>query len=123
MLSVQEQKPQAEKNKQETKNNRAKTITRSKKKGKDNSAGEEKGKSSVSKIEKIPLPKKQIAIIIDDIGHDLETVNALLKINADITFSILPFLTHSREAAEIIRRSKQESSAASADGACFISCG
>ncbi|MBN1474020.1 MAG: divergent polysaccharide deacetylase family protein [Syntrophaceae bacterium] len=101
VLSIQEQRPQSEKKKQapvQTKTE--KIISPDKKKGKQ--------KPVVAKIEKSPLPKKQIAIIIDDIGHDLEAVNALLKINADITFSILPFLAHTREAAEIIRRSKRE---------------
>ena len=39
----------------------------------------QKEKIVVSKIEKIPLPLKQVAIIIDDIGNDLGTVRELLK--------------------------------------------
>jgi len=108
VLSVQEQKPQAEKRKQASKTTEQKESSAQKKTEKIIAPEEKKEKQVVAKIEKSPLPKKQIAIIIDDIGHDLEAVNALLKINADITFSILPFLTHSREAAKIIRRSKKE---------------
>jgi hypothetical protein len=108
VLSVQEQKPQAEKGKQASKTTEQKQSPAQKKTEKIIAQEKKKKKQVVAKIEKMPLPKKQIAIIIDDIGHDLETVTALLKINADITFSILPFLTHSREAAEIIRRSKKE---------------
>lgn len=108
VLSVQEQKPQAEKEKQASKTTEQKQSPAQKKTEKIIAQEKKKEKQVVAKIEKMPLPKKQIAIIIDDIGHDLETVTALLKINADITFSILPFLTHSREAAEIIRRSKKE---------------
>jgi uncharacterized protein len=67
-----------------------------------------KEKIIVSKIEKIPLPHKQVAIIIDDIGYDLEITKELLNINAEITFSILPFLKHSREAAEMINQNKHE---------------
>ncbi|HJX02141.1 MAG TPA: divergent polysaccharide deacetylase family protein [Candidatus Humimicrobiaceae bacterium] len=71
-------------------------------------AKKEKGKIIVSKIEKMPLPLKQVAIIIDDIGYDLEPVKELLKIDADITFSVLPFLTHSREAAEMLHQAKHD---------------
>jgi polysaccharide deacetylase 2 family uncharacterized protein YibQ len=77
----------------------SKTIPRAKK---------DKEKIVVSKIEKMPLPLKQIAIIIDDIGYDLEIAKELLNINADITFSVLPFLNHSREAAEMIHQAKRE---------------
>lgn len=108
VLSVQEQKPQAEKRKQATKTTEQKQSPAQKKTEKIIVPEKKKEKQVVAKIEKSPLPKKQVAIIIDDIGHDLEAVNALLKINADITFSILPFLTHSREAAKIIHRSKKE---------------
>jgi len=108
VLSVQEQKPQTEKGKQATKITEQKQSPAIKRTEKIIAPEKKKEKQVVAKIEKTPLPKKQIAIIIDDIGHDLKAVNELLKINGDITFSILPFLTHSREAAEIIRRSKKE---------------
>ena len=39
-----------------------------------------------------PVPLRQVAIIIDDIGYDLKPVKELLKINADLTFAILPFI-------------------------------
>ncbi len=68
----------------------------------------EKKKIVVSKIEKIPLPLRQVAIIIDDIGYDLVPVKELLKVNADITYSILPFLIHSREAAEMLHKANKE---------------
>jgi len=108
VLSVQEQKPQTEKGKQATKITEQKQSPAIKRTEKIIAPEKKKEKQVVAKIEKTPLPKKQIAIIIDDIGHDLKSVNELLKINGDITFSILPFLTHSREAAEISRRSKKE---------------
>lgn len=68
----------------------------------------EKEKIVVSKIEKTPVPLKQVAIIIDDIGYDLGAVKELLKIKADITYSVLPYLTHSREAAEMLHKAEKE---------------
>jgi len=68
----------------------------------------QKEKIVVSKIEKIPLPIKQVAIIIDDIGYDLVPVRELLKIDADITFAILPLCSHSREAAEMLHKANKE---------------
>jgi hypothetical protein len=55
-----------------------------------------------------PVSLRQVAIIIDDIGYDLKPVKELLKINADLTFAILPFCTHTREAAEMFHRAHRE---------------
>lgn len=68
----------------------------------------QKEKIVVSKIDKIPLPLKQVAIIIDDIGYDLGPVRELLKVDADITFAILPLCSHSREAAEMLHEAHKE---------------
>ena len=68
----------------------------------------QKEKIIVSKIEKIPLPLRQISIIIDDIGNDLGPVRELLKIDADITFAILPLCSHSRESAEMLHKAGRE---------------
>ncbi len=68
----------------------------------------QKEKIVVSKIDKIPLPLKQVAIIIDDIGYDLAPVKELLKVDADITFAILPLCSHSREAAEMLHEAHKE---------------
>ena len=68
----------------------------------------QKEKIVVSKIPKMPLPIKQVAIIIDDIGYDLGPVRELLKIDADITFAILPLCSHSREAAEMLHKANKE---------------
>ena len=58
------------------------------------------------------LPKsvslRQVAIIIDDIGYDLKQIQELLKINADITFAILPLCPHTREAAEMFHKAHRE---------------
>lgn len=55
-----------------------------------------------------PLPLRQVAIIIDDIGYDLKPVKELLKINADLTFAILPLCPHTREAAEMFHQAHRE---------------
>ncbi len=55
-----------------------------------------------------PVPLRQVAIIIDDIGYDLKPVKELLKINADLTFAILPLCPHTREAAEMFHRAHRE---------------
>jgi polysaccharide deacetylase 2 family uncharacterized protein YibQ len=68
----------------------------------------QKEKIVVAKIEKIPLPFKQISIIIDDIGYDLGPVRELLKVDADITFAILPLCSHSRESAEMLHQARRE---------------
>ena len=54
------------------------------------------------------LPLRQVAIIIDDIGYDLKPVKELLKINADLTFAILPLCPHTREAAEMFHQAHRE---------------
>jgi len=44
--------------------------------------------------------EKQLALIIDDIGHDLSAVNRLLDIKIPVTFAILPHCPYSLQAAE-----------------------
>ncbi|NTW76959.1 MAG: divergent polysaccharide deacetylase family protein [Syntrophaceae bacterium] len=60
------------------------------------------------KIKKIPSQRRQVAIIIDDIGNDLKPVRELLQIDADITFAVMPFCSHTREAAETVHRARRE---------------
>jgi uncharacterized protein len=67
-----------------------------------------KQETLISKTGNIPLPSRQVAIIIDDIGNDLKPVKELLKINADLTFAILPLCPHTREAAEMFHRAHRE---------------
>ena len=51
---------------------------------------------------------REVAIIIDDVGSNLSAIKELLKINADLTFAILPFQAHTREAAEMFHKAKRE---------------
>ena len=118
VLQVKEEQPVIKENKRETKQiEPQKSITpqalKSKPAKEKTSASipiekKEKKKIVVSKIEKMPLPLRQVAIIIDDIGYDLVPVKELLKVNADITYSVLPFLVHSREAAEMLHKANKE---------------
>lgn len=71
------------------------------------SLGKEKDKALLAKIEKMP-PPRQVAIIIDDIGNDLSPVRELLKIDAGITFAILPLCSHTRDAADLLHRAHRE---------------
>jgi len=70
--------------------------------------GPDKGKVIIAKAVPPRLPVRQIAIIIDDIGYDLKPVRELLRIDADITYAILPLLTHSREAARMLHQAHRE---------------
>ncbi|MGD0021916.1 MAG: divergent polysaccharide deacetylase family protein [Smithellaceae bacterium] len=118
VLQVKEEQPVIKENKRETKQiepqkSIAPEALKSKPAKEKTSASipiekKEKKKIVVSKIEKMPLPLRQVAIIIDDIGYDLVPVKELLKVNADITYSVLPFLIHSREAAEMLHKANKE---------------
>ncbi|MDD5475206.1 MAG: divergent polysaccharide deacetylase family protein [Syntrophales bacterium] len=45
------------------------------------------------------VPKKHMAIVIDDIGYDTETMEKLLSFGVPITFGVLPHCPHSYESA------------------------
>jgi len=62
----------------------------------------------IAKIAPPRLKLKQVAIIIDDIGYDMTPVHALLRVDAGITFAILPLLAHSREAADMLHKANRE---------------
>lgn len=59
-------------------------------------------------VPKTTVPLREVAIIIDDIGYDLNAVKKLLKIDADLTFAILPFQPYSRQASEMLHKAKRE---------------
>lgn len=67
-----------------------------------------KEKVVVSKIGKVPLQLRQVAIVIDDIGNDLKPVRELLKIDADITFAVMPLCSHTHDAAEELHAAHRE---------------
>jgi len=59
-------------------------------------------------IPETPSNLPRIAIIIDDIGYDLKMLDDLLAIDGALTFSVLPGLPHTAEAARRIRESQRE---------------
>ena len=68
----------------------------------------QKEKVVIAKITPSRLPSRQVAIIIDDIGYDMTLVQEFLRIDANITFAILPLVAHSREAAEALHNAHHE---------------
>jgi uncharacterized protein len=68
----------------------------------------EKEKVIVAKAVPPRVPVNQVAIIIDDIGYDMKPVRELLHIDAEITFAILPQLSYSREAAQMLHTANRE---------------
>jgi hypothetical protein len=55
--------------------------------------------SKPPQIETKPAITGRIAIVIDDLGPNLKIARELLALNYPLTFSILPFYTHSKEIA------------------------
>jgi uncharacterized protein len=66
------------------------------------------GTSSAVPKDRISQARKRVAILIDDIGYDLSPLYELLKIDASLTFAILPHYAHSVDAANILHRAKRE---------------
>ncbi len=69
---------------------------------------EKYGTDSAIPKDKTSQSRKRIAILIDDIGYDLSPLYELLKIDASLTFAILPHYTHSVDAANIVHSAKRE---------------
>lgn len=53
-------------------------------------------------------PAYRMAIIIDDIGYNLTTLDRFLKLNANLTFSVLPDAPYAKESAERIVKAGHE---------------
>jgi hypothetical protein len=51
---------------------------------------------------------RQVAILIDDIGQDMEVLRDLMAIDAHLSFAVLPHLSHSAEAARTLHQSARE---------------
>ncbi len=64
--------------------------------------------TSIPKSKPEQPPGPQVAIIVDDVGANMEPLMALLSLNAPLTFSILPSREFSAEAGEMIRKRGQE---------------
>ncbi len=48
-----------------------------------------------------PSPRKKVAIIVDDIGYNLETLKELYSLNKTLTIAVLPYSPWARESAEM----------------------
>jgi len=68
--------------------------------------------SRVARIEKLPPvvtpPGIRVAIVIDDMGRDRESLESLLDLEAPVTIAVLPYLAHSRDVAELARAGGSE---------------
>ena len=53
-------------------------------------------------------PRPKAVIVVDDLGYNMDVARALLAIDASLTFSILPFLTHSPAIAKEANRRGRE---------------
>jgi uncharacterized protein len=56
----------------------------------------------------IASPGRSVAVIIDDIGYDLQIVKELASIPAPIAFAVLPYTPHAVEAAELFHAAGKE---------------
>jgi polysaccharide deacetylase 2 family uncharacterized protein YibQ len=55
-----------------------------------------------------PWEGAQIAVVIDDVGYNVDTLQAFLEFPGPITFAVLPGLPYTREAARMIRAAGKE---------------
>jgi hypothetical protein len=60
----------------------------------------EDGKTEEEVVSKPGLQKVKVAIVIDDMGRDIDSLRRLLEIDIPITVAVLPYLAYSREVAE-----------------------
>lgn len=65
-------------------------------------------KQQAAQPEREPRAKRQIAILIDDIGCDLAPVRELLGVAAPLAFAVLPYCPHAQEASDMIHRTGRE---------------
>ncbi len=55
-----------------------------------------------------PLHKPYIAIIVDDLGYDLEAVQQLIALKAPLTYSVLPWGPYSKKITQLLRNNDEE---------------
>ncbi len=55
-----------------------------------------------------PAPLGRVAIVIDDFGMDLKVAEKFLELPIPITFSVIPYLRHSRQVGELVRKRGHE---------------
>ncbi|MCX5854069.1 MAG: divergent polysaccharide deacetylase family protein [Deltaproteobacteria bacterium] len=62
----------------------------------------------LSKDNILPAARIKIAILIDDIGYDIRLLRELIKIDAPLTFAVLPYNLHSVDAARVLHAKGKE---------------
>jgi polysaccharide deacetylase 2 family uncharacterized protein YibQ len=55
-----------------------------------------------------PEPAARLAIVIDDLGNDVDVVRRVAAMSSPVTAAVLPALAHSRESADILRAGGKE---------------
>jgi len=58
--------------------------------------------------EERPIPRARIAVVIDDVGYNLEELQAFLDFPGPLTLSVLPNLPHSEESARRVYSAGKE---------------
>jgi polysaccharide deacetylase 2 family uncharacterized protein YibQ len=71
-------------------------------------AAEGGGRGEAAASPERPRPEVQIAVVIDDVGYNLDTLKEFLDFPGPLTFAVLPRLPYSREAAGLIRQAGKE---------------
>jgi polysaccharide deacetylase 2 family uncharacterized protein YibQ len=64
--------------------------------------------SAGTKRQERPIARARIAVVIDDVGYNLEELDAFLDFSAPITLSVLPNLPHTEESARRIAAAGKE---------------
>jgi hypothetical protein len=64
--------------------------------------------AAAAKRQERPVPRARIAVVIDDVGYNLEELEAFLGFTAPITLSVLPNLPHTEESARRIASAGKE---------------
>lgn len=68
-------------------------------------ANEEHKVSHAIADRQIQKPRGTVSIIIDDMGRDIESAKKFLALPYPLAFAVLPYEAHSKEVAEMIRKS------------------
>lgn len=68
----------------------------------------EAGKVDEKAGESATVTLRRVALVIDDIGYDLNILKCLLAVDAPLSFAVLPYATHTVESVEAIRRTGRD---------------
>ena len=57
------------------------------------------GAVKVAPVVPVAKPSRKVAVVIDDMGKDMASIERLLKLDTPVTVAVLPFLKHSKDVA------------------------